>query len=179
MDESSESDAELVEAARTNTAAFSELYERYYARVYRYIVHRVGNAPDAEDITAVVFMKALEALPSYRHHSNGFAPWLFRIARNAVVDHYRRGKRTSPLEAIETVSSGDDPMADALQAERRSELHELISGLSPEQREVILLRYASDLTYAEIAAALDKNEPAVRMLVHRGLRKLKAVLTDG
>jgi RNA polymerase sigma-70 factor (ECF subfamily) len=118
-------------------------------------------------------MKALEALPSYQSRRNSFAPWLFRIARNSVVDHYRKGKRESPLDEIETYEDGSDPVRDVIQQEHASELRRLVEGLSADQRDVVLLRYASDLSYPEIAATLKKNEPAVRMLLHRGLRKLK------
>jgi RNA polymerase sigma-70 factor (ECF subfamily) len=174
------SDTLIAEAAKTDPRAFGELYDRYYARVYRYIYHRLGNPSDTEDITALVFMKALEALPSYRPGRNGFAPWLFRIARNSLVDHYRRqrNRNHSPLEEIRQESSEADPVADVLRAERRDELHSLIPFLSYEQQEVVLMRYASDLSFAEIAAALKKSETAVRMLLHRGLRKMKAVMDD-
>lgn len=171
-------DALLAEAARTNASAFGELYERYHARVYRYVFHRVGNAADAEDITALVFMKALEALPTYQSRRSGFAPWLFRITRNSVVDHYRRGRRSDPLEAVEHHAPDADPLHHALGSESRAELRELVHALSPEQRDVILLRFAADLSFSEIASILKKNEPAVRMLLHRGLRKLKAVMDD-
>jgi RNA polymerase sigma-70 factor (ECF subfamily) len=171
-------DALIAEAAKTDPGAFGELYERYYARVYRYIYHRVGNVADAEDITALVFMKALEALPGYQSRRNGFAPWLFRIARNAVVDHYRRKRKQSPLEAIEHHSSDADPVGDVLGGERRAELSRLVAKLSADQRDVVLMRFSADLSFSEIAAAMSKNEPAIRMLLHRGLRKLKAVIDD-
>lgn len=168
----------LVEAARTNAYAFGVLYEQYYARVYRYIYLRLGNATDAEDVTAVVFMKALEGLGSYSRKRSAFAPWLFRIAHNAVIDTYRRSKKQYPLEFIEHRAGTEDPVADVLHGERREELLSLIGSLSPDQREVVLMRFAGDLSYPEIAEALKKNEAAVRMLLHRGLRKLKAVMGD-
>ncbi len=168
----------LAEAALTNPAAFGELYERYYARVYRYIYHRVDNATDAEDITAAVFMKALEGLPGFQSRRNGFAPWIFRIARNSVVDYYRRRRQQTPYEDLDHETSDVDPMDHALAKEQGGELHRMIQYLSADQRDVVLMRYASDLSYEEIASALRKNEPAVRMLLHRGLRKLKAVMTN-
>ncbi|MBV9280124.1 MAG: sigma-70 family RNA polymerase sigma factor [Chloroflexi bacterium] len=171
-------DALIAEAAKRYPEAFGELYDRYYARVYRYSYHRLGNAADAEDVTGLVFMKALEALPSYRPGRNGFAPWLFRITRNAVVDHYRRRKPQCDLDEVQHESSVADPVRDVLAGERREELHGLIARLSPEQREVVLMRYAADLSFGEIAASLKKNEAAVRMLLHRGLRRMKAELDD-
>src|SRR5450759_3831090 len=101
-------DGSTAEAAKTDPTAFGELYERYYHRVYRYVYHRVGTYAEAEDITSVAFMKALEGLPSYESRRNGFAPWLFRITRNCVVDHYRRRKQQSPLEdGIHLAGDGD------------------------------------------------------------------------
>lgn len=171
-------DALIVEAARSDAGAFGALYERYHPRVYRYVYHRVGNAADAEDITALVFMKALEALPGYQARQSGFAPWLFRITRNSVVDHYRRGRKQEPIEDLEQYSSDGDPLHHALGSESRAELHDLVHTLSPDQRDVILLRFAADLSFSEIALIVKKNEPAVRMLLHRGLRKLKAVMDN-
>lgn len=172
-------EAEIVEAAKTDPMAFGELYERYYVRVYRYIYHRVGHASDAEDVTGLVFMKALEGLPSYRQRGNGFAPWLFRIARNAVIDHYRRRRPQATLDQLLFAPDEADPVGDVLGKERRNELARLVEHLSADQRDVVLLRYASDLSFSEIATIVQKNEAAVRMLLHRGLKKLKVVLGDG
>jgi RNA polymerase sigma-70 factor (ECF subfamily) len=172
-----DTEAALVEAAKTDSFAFGELYERYYTRIYRYCFHRVGTVADAEDLTALVFMKALEALPSYQSRRGGFAPWIFRITRNAVIDYYRRRRQHAPLERVDWEASGTgDPATDVLAVERRQDLQRQVRALSEEQREVILMRYAADLTFPEIAAVLNKNEPAIRMLLHRGLRKLKSVI---
>lgn len=171
-------EAYIVEAARSDPEAFGALYDRYYLRVYRYIYHRVGHPADAEDITALVFMKALESLHGYQPRHAGFAPWLFRITRNAVVDHYRRRRPQATLEVLDREAGDDDPVADVLNGERREEIHSLVGYLSDEQREVVLMRYSADLSFTEIASILNKNEPAIRMLLHRGLRKLKKVLDD-
>jgi RNA polymerase sigma-70 factor (ECF subfamily) len=171
-------DAVVAQAAKADPHAFGELYERYYTRVYRYVYHRVGNPSDAEDITALSFMKALEGLSTFQVGRSGFAPWLFRITRNSVVDHYRRRRNQTTLDELDHEVGGADPVHDVLGNERREELQALVRYLSPDQRDVILMRYAADLNIAEIAAALGKKEPAIRMLLHRGLRKLKAVLDN-
>lgn len=176
--DSEEDDALMAEAARSDAHAFGRLYERYYTRVYRYVYHRVGNVSDAEDISAIVFMKALEGLPSYKPRRGSFAPWLFRITRNAVVDHYRRDRKQGTLDGLDHAARDGDPVLHALGSESARELHALIQSLSPEQQEVILLRYSADLSFSEIAQTLNKNEPAIRMLLHRGLRKLKTVMDD-
>lgn len=172
-------DALVAEAAKTDAGAFALLYERYYPRVYRYVYHRVGHVTDAEDISALVFMKALEGLPAYQVRRTGFAPWIFRITRNAVVDHYRRGRKQVSFDVLDHQSPHGDPVSQAEGNETAEELRRLVYHLSEEQREVVLLRYAAELSFAEIADILKKNEPAVRMLLHRGLRKLKTVMNDG
>jgi RNA polymerase sigma-70 factor (ECF subfamily) len=169
-------DTLVAEAAKHDPTAFAVLYERYYDRVYRYCYHRLGHTADAEDITGLIFMKALEALPSYQSRSHGFAPWLFRIARNAVIDQYRRRRSQGTLDELEQQAGDSDPVQDVLGSEQREELSYLLHHLSDDQREVVLMRYAADLTFGEIAGIMNRNEPAVRMLLHRGLRKLKAVM---
>ena len=172
-------DACIANAAKTDPAAFAELYERYYLRVYRYVFHRLSSAEDAEDVTAIIFVKALDALPSYQARQDSVAPWIFRIARNAVVDHYRRQRRVCSIDRVEQEAPWSaDPAWAFLGRERQAELRELVSQLSDEQRDVVLMRFAADLSFGEIAATLKKNEAAVRMLLHRGLRKLKSVLDD-
>jgi RNA polymerase sigma-70 factor, ECF subfamily len=171
-------DAALAEAAKIDRQAFGELYERYYTRVYRYVYHRLGNPTEAEDITALVFIKALEALPSYQSRRNTFAPWIFRITRNAIIDHYRRRRFQTSIDDLEHHSSDSDPTGYVLDRERSEELGALVRHLSDEQRDVVLLRFAGDLSFAEIGSVLKKNEPAVRMLLHRGLRKMKSVMDN-
>ncbi|GAC1319922.1 MAG: hypothetical protein NVS2B16_35360 [Chloroflexota bacterium] len=171
-------DAALADAAKRDPHAFGELYERYHARVYRYVYHRVGSIPDAEDITAVVFMKALEGLSTYHSTRSSFAPWLFRITRNAVIDFYRRRKNQQPLDDLDQAAGDIEPLGQALQNERRDTLYTLVQDLSAEQREVVLMRYAADLSFREIASVMKKNEPAIRMLLHRGLRRLRTVVDN-
>lgn len=178
VSDAGQSDACVAEAAKSDPQAFGELYERYYGRVYSYAYHRLGDVADAEDVTALVFMKALESLPSYQSRGCSFAPWIFRIARNAVIDQYRRKRKQVTLDGVDHESRDGDPVGNVLGRERREELRRLVSHLSAEQRDVVLMRYAADLTFAEIADVLNKNEAAVRMLLHRGLRKMKAVLDD-
>jgi RNA polymerase sigma-70 factor (ECF subfamily) len=102
---------------------------------------------------------------------------LFRITRNTVIDHYRKRRRHDAIEEADH-EAGGDPILDVLDKEQRIELRRLIRHLSDEQRDVLLLRYSADLTFGEIAVTMKKQEPAVRMLLHRGLRKLKTVMDD-
>jgi RNA polymerase sigma-70 factor (ECF subfamily) len=95
-----------------------------------------------------------------------------------VVDHYRRGRKQSSLDDLEQEAINADPVLTVLGNEQRRSLRTIVDQLSADQRDVILMRYAADLSFTEIAATLKKNEPAIRMLLHRGLRRLKAVM-DG
>ncbi|MGH2447651.1 MAG: RNA polymerase sigma factor [Chloroflexota bacterium] len=168
-------DMRLAEAAKDDPQAFAELYEVYYPRVYRYIYHRLRHPADAEDVTGLVFMKALEGLPRYSS-GGSFAPWLFRIARNSLIDHYRKQRGGGNPDRLEYLLDDADPENDAIRDEQRRELARLIDRLTPDQRDVILLRYASELSFSEISEITRKREAAVRMLMHRALRRLKMVM---
>ena len=103
-----ENDARLVTAARQNRSAFVALYRRYLPRVYRYVYRRVGNQQDAEDVTASVFIEALECLEDYREQGS-FAGWLFTIAHRRVADHHRRQREGISLEEVAPALSDPGP----------------------------------------------------------------------
>jgi len=160
--------------------AFAQLYEAHFDKMHRYIVLRVRNQADAEDLTQQVFLKALESIGSYRWRGMPFSSWLFRIAHNQVVDHFRKRrkeKRTLPLDEARTVS-GADP---ALLAEQRLRLEQLAVAyqqLTEAQREVISLRLAGGLSVAETAKVMGKSEGAVKVLQHDALVKLRRILSS-
>jgi len=161
--------------------AFAQLYERHFGGIYRYIYLRLGNQSEAEDLTQEVFVKALEAIGSYKWRNLPFAPWLFRIAHNQVVDYFRKQGKVEkvPLEDDMPLVSKSNP---ALTAERELEIDKLINHvekLSPAQREVISLRFGAELSVAEAAKALGKNEGTVKALQYNGIVALrKMLLTD-
>lgn len=161
--------------------AFAQLYEIHFNGIYRYIYLRLGNHFEAEDLTQEVFVKALEAIGSYKWRDLPFASWLYRIAHNRVIDHVRKQGKVEkvPLEDDMTLISKSNP---ALAAERELEIEELISHiekLSPAQREVISLRFGAELSVAEAAKALGKNEGTVKALQYNGIAALrKMLLTD-
>jgi RNA polymerase sigma-70 factor (ECF subfamily) len=160
-------------AAGRDTAAFGELYRRYVDRVYRYLCSRVGEAAEAEDLTALVFTTAWESIPRYREQGN-FAAWLFRIARNKVNDYYRRRRPQLSLDEINPELLVDwDPAVELERGDALRRLASLLSHLDPEQLELLRLRFAADLSFAEIASLLGRSEPAVKMALHRLLRRLQ------
>ena len=167
-------DAALVAAARRAPAAFDALYRRYVPAVYRYVRARVATTDDAEDITAVTFMSALQSLDRYEERGL-FAAWLFTIARRQIVAHRRAGARgpAEPLDDAAHRLAATDGEPDAAAVEDRDALRAALSRLSPDQREAITLRFYGGLRVLEVAAVLGKDESAVKMILHRGLRKLR------
>ena len=171
----------VARATKGDGDAFAQLYERHFKGIYRYIYLRLGNQFEAEDLTQEVFVKALEAISSYKWRDLPFASWLYRIAHNRVIDHVRKQSKVEkvPLEDDMTLISESNP---ALAAERELEIEELISNiekLSPAQREVISLRFGAELSVAEAAKALGKNEGTVKALQYNGIAALrKMMLTD-
>ncbi len=174
-----ETDAELVRLAQQDLRKFTDLYERYVQRVYRYLLIRVGSIADAEDLTSQTFMAALENL----HHYKGerpFLAWLFGIAKNKRADFYRKQKPVADLETAVSLADPNAELADE-QVSRQLQL-ELVSrklqAIAPDRAEAIALRLFGNMEIPEIAQFMGKQEAAVRMLIHRGLRDLQAQLNQ-
>lgn len=167
-------DADLVAVARRDPAAFDALYRRYVPAVFRYVRARVTTLDDAEDITAVTFMSALQSLDRYEERGL-FAAWLFTIARRQIVAHRRSGARgaTEPIDDAAHRLAAADGEPDAAGLEARDALRAAMLRLTPDQREAITLRFYGGLRVLEVAAVLGKDESAVKMILHRGLRKLR------
>jgi RNA polymerase sigma-70 factor (ECF subfamily) len=166
----------LVRAAQTDVQAFGALYDRYVQRVYRYCYYRTNSAPDAEDLTAQIFLATLEALPRYRQDGH-FAAWLFSIARKKVTDFHRRASHApqslneSTLPPIYT-----DLAIDVETSQRRERMLKQIQALKEEEQELIHLRYVAELSFAEMAKALQRNEDAVKKSLYRLMARLKQEL---
>ncbi len=161
-------------------AALAELYNLYFPRVYRYILARMGNPFDAEDLTEEVFLRVLDAIGRFQWREAPFSAWLFRIAHNAVISHRRkegaRG-RSSPLsEALPVDSQGPEEMV-----ANRLALNEVMKAadtLPEAQRRVIGYRFAAGLTVAETARAMGKGEGNVKVIQHKAIAKLREMLTQ-
>ncbi|MCE7927568.1 MAG: sigma-70 family RNA polymerase sigma factor [Chloroflexi bacterium CFX7] len=168
-------DDSLVQAALDDSAAFDELYARYMPRVYRFCRTRTSNEEDAADLTQQTFIRAFSALRRYRVGSHGFAPWLFRIARNAATDAHRRARHTVPLDDIAGLPSDatTDPAARALANDDLAALRRALATLRPDVRDVITLHFTVGLTVGEVAAVVGKSESATRMQLWRTLRALR------
>lgn len=159
--------------------AFAQLYEVHFDRIYRYIVLKVRNQADAEDLTQQVFLKALESIGSYRWRGMPFSSWLFRIAHNQVVDHFRKRRKEKTLPLDETrAQSTVDPTLLAEQRLRMEQLAVACEQLSEAQQEVISLRFAGGLSVAETAKAMGKSEGAAKVLQHEALVRLRRILSS-
>jgi len=169
-------DQQLIQWAKDDRQAFAELYRRHAPAVFWYLLTYSASESDAADLTQQVFLRALEALPRYQQRTVVVRPWLLRIARNAAIDAHRRRRYRSTWRHVEVVllpDHGPGPEALAIQREEAGRVSVLLGQLSDEKRELLALRFAGDLTIAEIAEVVGKNEEAVKKQLQRLVRWLK------
>ena len=165
---------EVRRAARGDEDAAALLFDHYYPRVYRYAVARLGEQHDAEDVAAETFARVLRGLDRFKWQGSGFEAWLFRIAANLVVDHFRHRSREVADEIDDDPASTDElPETRAIQREEAGELAALLDGLAPEQKEVLVLRFAAGLDTNQAAEVMKKKVNAVRQLQFRALENLR------
>ena len=171
-------EAELAQrASKHDQAAFAELYNAYVEKIYKYIYYKVGNAPDAEDLCEQVFLKAWEAIGRYTWCGYPFSSWLYKLAHNVVVDHYRTRREAVPLDtAFATSDEPVDPDTSLQQMVEAAELRDAINQLTAEQRQVIALKFIEGYENTEIAQMMNKKEGAIRALQYRALRSLQGIL---
>lgn len=174
-------DTELIRRAQQGDAALvAELYEHFHFKVFRYLFYRVGDLHTAEDLTSEVFERMLRFLGGFQASSASFQAWLFHIARNLAIDHYRRTGVRQQVELPNALpSSGDDPSAAVDRSIVIEKLHQAIAALADDQRDVIAMRFIAGLPVSDVARALGKSEDAVKGLQRRGLLNLRASLNSG
>ena len=168
-----EDEKRLVDLAKSGDGeAFSQLYEAYFDRVYRFIFFRVTDEQVAEDLASHVFLKAWENLHRYRPHGP-FLAWLYAIARNTVIDSYRTKKQTVSLDEAAPIATSDDKLDDRMQLQFEVQaLQAAMQHLTQEQQEVITLKFIADYDTAQIAKHMGKTEGAIRALQMRALQAL-------
>jgi RNA polymerase sigma-70 factor (ECF subfamily) len=168
------------QAQEGHQPAFAALYEMYYDQIFRYVSFKCGSPSESEDITGEVFLKMLVSIDRFRWQGHPFTSWLYRIAHNLVVDHFRKNgaRPTLPLEAAlnTTGASASDLEYLAEISLTMSDVVLAMEDLTDLQREVIALRFASGLSTAETAATIGKKDNAVKALQHAGLKKLRQAL---
>lgn len=173
-------DAELIAQAKAGQIeAFGELYQRYLDPIYRYIRIRVAEDNIAEDLTELVFLRAFEALSRYKERGKPFSAFLYQVARNLLVDHYRQQKREVPLEDADDMAATDSTIDEhIMRSERIEMLQRVMVDLRPDYQEVIRLRVILALPTATVAEWMGRSEGAVRVLLHRALNSMRERLVE-
>jgi RNA polymerase sigma-70 factor (ECF subfamily) len=180
--ESSANVRRLVERAQAGERnALEELYLIHFDRIYSYLHMSVGNRHDAEDLTTQTFLKMLESIGRFRWQSAPFSAWLFRIAHNLAMDHFRASRRWQPEEDVPEPPDSEERSAEeeALHSIGRQSMLELIETLSSEQQQVLTLKFVFNFPNADVATILGKTEGAIKSLQHRALVSLQKQITSG
>src|SRR5205823_5376589 len=169
----------VTKAQQGEREALEELYLLHFDRIYSYLHMSVGNRHDAEDLTTQTFLKMLEAIGRFRWQSAPFSAWLFRIAHNLAMDHFRASRRWQPEEDVPEQPDSEEASAEeeAMQSIGRQSMLELIENLSADQQQVLTLKFVFNFPNAEVATILGKTEGAIKSLQHRALVSLQKQIT--
>lgn len=177
MVRSDQDDSLLQRVQEYDASALGEIYDRYAGRIYNYIYYRLGDALLAEDLTGTVFLKMLEAIQSSRCWNVSFSGWLYRIAHNLVVDHFRRGQQDRVASLDEHLVASDEDPARAVERQLEGDrLRRAIGRLTREQGLVIALKFGDGLSNAEVAEMIGKSEGAIKSLQFRAMASLRRIL---
>jgi RNA polymerase sigma-70 factor (ECF subfamily) len=167
-------------AQQRDQEAFAQLYEEYFDRIFRYITLKIGDKAEAEDMTQQVFLNALRSISSFKWKGIPFSAWLYRIAHNQVVDHLRKKQKRTAIPINESLAGGDSNPQ--LMAERSLDIEQLLLAtqrLTEAQRQVTSLRFAGELSIAEVAKIMGKSQGAVKALQHSAIVALRKALLAG
>ena len=172
---------DLVQAAqRLDPSALGSLYEVYYPKVYGYAYLQLGDVQLAEDVASDVMLRLLESIKSFRFRGVPFRAWVYRIARNRIIDVLRRRRRRREVDLHEGIAANrEDPAAAMDRSLDRSRLQVALRRLKEEQRQVIILKFMEDFDNASAAKVLGRSQGAVKSLQHRALISLKRILSEG
>jgi RNA polymerase sigma-70 factor, ECF subfamily len=173
-----EINTEIIKRAQKGDAeTVSILYERYHRMIFRYLYYRVGDRSLAEDLTSEVFVRMLRFLGGFKPPAASFQAWLFQIARHLAIDHYRKPSARNHLQLEENMKNDEQNLEDAVDRIITSErLSRALDDLTEEQRDVIILRFISEMPISDVAQALNKSEDAIKGLQRRALMALRDVL---
>ena len=167
----------LVERAKHDPAAFEELYDRYLVRIYRYVYSRIRDQSAAEDVTSEIFMKVLTSIGRYHNTGRPFAAWLYQIAACSVVDRYRAAKPVEDIDQQHDLAAAGPPLEDlAAQRDELRQIWSVVEALPSGQRVAMVLRYQEDMRIDDIAVAMGRSPAAVKLLIHRGLHRVRRIL---
>jgi len=170
----------ISDAVKGRPSAFGSLYDHYHSKIYRFVLVKVSHREEAEDLTHQVFLSAWQNIATYKYRGSPFGSWLYQIARNKIIDHYRAKRPAVELENAdeEYFLSSDEDLDSSIDASLNMEqVMSAIRELKPLYQDVIIMRFVEELSPKEVAAALGKTEGAVKLLQHRALKELKKLLT--
>ena len=169
----------LQRAQQGDNAAIAELYDQYQVIVYRYLYYRTCDAQAAEDLTSELFLRMIRSLADYRPSSGSFQAWIFQIARNLAIDHYRRNSTHPNTFLEENLVTGEATASGSVERNLNAiTLRQALTQINEDQRDVIVLRFVAGMPIAEVAQALQKSQDAIKALQRRGLVTLRKLLTD-
>lgn len=167
-------EAEWIERCRRGeNEAFAGLYEKYIRGIYDFAYFKTFHKETAEDVAATVFMKAFEHIGRFDPRRGPFGAWLFRIARNEVIDVYRRRLPALSLDDVWDLPAGGDVEVDAVNRDHYRRVRDYLGRLPAEKRDLLIMRIWLDLPFKEIAGALEQNEAQCKMMFYRALDKLR------
>jgi RNA polymerase sigma-70 factor (ECF subfamily) len=165
-----------------DASAFGLLYDRYHTMIYRFIAVKVGRREDAEDLAHQVFLSAWQNIRQYRDLGHPFSSWLYRIARNLVIDHYRaRARKPDVSLEVLDVEGLLDPVAAHIDLPQKLEIEKVLKTvrqLKEDHQDVILMRFVEDLSVRETARVMKRSEGAVKLLQHRAIKELQKILGE-
>ena len=177
--DSREAERLLVERAKSDPEAFGVLYDRYFSQIYRFVFSRLRDQTAAEDATSEVFMKALRSIPRYQDTGRPFTAWLYQISVNTINDRYRATRPTVDLDEMYDLAATGPGLEDtALQRAEIRDIWRAVEALPTPQRTALALKFQEDMKIADIAAVMGKSEGAVKLLIHRGVTKLRLVMQE-
>jgi len=163
----------ITECQNGDLSCFGDIYNKYIDKIYCFIYYRTGHKQTAEDITSAVFLKSMDKISGFNPRKGKFSSWLYRIARNSVIDHYRTKKEEYNVDECWYLGDNDEIESRLDAGLKLGQVKKYLSNFSEDQREIIIMRVWDGLSYAEIADITGKSEGALKMAVSRILRKIR------
>lgn len=150
-----------------------EAYDEYFLKIYKFVFYRIHHKETAEDITSQTFLKAVDNFKNFNPEKGTFQAWLYRIAQNTLMDHFRRNKQTLDIETVFELHGDEDVSKEASDKFSVAQIRDALKVLNPEQQQIVIMRLWDDLPYLEIATVLNKSEQNCRMIFSRSIAQLR------